>query len=346
MAVSPITSTSSATATVIALIEYLTKPLSKGQYPLATISTLKSTLFSHFAYLLSTGTLAPFTIILSSLTLPPAPILAACMSTGINWVDWINLIADGKGGVLLFVMQGCIRVKVGEQGEAKAVWTDDYEPVDKKVVGISKMSLSNDQSPMTTKLNTLLASVRSRRQPSGEHRPIQVPTLPQINTNNDEGVDVDSDNESTSSAESSVQFAFSSDGETSSTVSSAASSPALIKVDLPCEEEKPYVPPPTKYRPPFRAQTAQTSSRPKLDTSKTTVTRYMYEGGQTSVITGGVMLGSSNATPKKTWKPRTTTPDSPHRPAMRKRSDGRAKILLGPDADADDDWRRRHSARV
>ncbi|EEB90195.1 hypothetical protein MPER_11629, partial [Moniliophthora perniciosa FA553] len=140
---------------------------------------------------------------------------------------------------------------------------------------------------------------------------------------------------------------FSSDGETSSTVSSAASSPAPIKVDLPSEEEKPYIPPPTKYRPPFRPQTAQTSSRPEVDPSKATVTRYMYEGGQTGVITGGVMLGSSSATLRKPRKPKTTAPDSPHRPAMRKRSGGRAKILLGPDADSDDDWRRRRSsARV
>ncbi|ESK84747.1 serine-rich protein [Moniliophthora roreri MCA 2997] len=346
MAVSPITNTSSATATVIALIEYLTQPLARAQYPLATIGMLKSTLFSHFAYLLSTGTLAPFTIILSSRTLPPAPILAACMSTGINWADWIKLVADGKGNLMVFVMQGCIRVNVGDgQGEAKAIWTDDCEPVDLKVVGISKMSLSkidqHEQSPMATKLNALLASVRSRRQLSGELQPIQVPTLPQIATSDDNEADSDSDTESTTS---SARFAFS-DRETASSVSSAATSPVSAKADLPCEEEeKPYLPPPAKYRPPFRAQKNQPPS-PKVEHSKATVTRYMYEGGQTGVITGGVMLGaSSNSSPKKTWK-NTTKPTIPHRPAMSKRSNEKSKVLLGPDADSNCNWRRR-STRV
>ncbi|EEB99236.1 hypothetical protein MPER_01122 [Moniliophthora perniciosa FA553] len=285
---------------------------------------LKSTLFSHLAYVFSTGTLAPFTIILSPRTLPPAPILAACMSTGINWADWIKLMADGNGNVLIFVMQGCIRVGDG-QDEAKAVWTDDCEPADRKVVGISKMSLSkidqHEQSPMAAKLNTLLASVRSRRQLSGELEPIQVPTLPQTDTSDDNEADDDSDTESTTS---SGRFAFS-DPETTSSVSSAATSPVSAKRRPSCEEEeKPCLPPPRQ-----------------VDQSKATVTRYMYEGGQTGVITGGVMLGApSNSGPKKTGKT-TTKPAVPHRP-MGKRSNEKSKVLL---ADSDCNWRRR-STRV
>ncbi|KAK7032424.1 hypothetical protein VNI00_013172 [Paramarasmius palmivorus] len=347
MAVSPITNTTSAAATVIALIEYLTGPLSKAQYSVATVSILRSTLFSHLAYLFATGTLAPFTFILSPHTLPPAPILAACMSSGINWVDWMNLITDGKGNLLVFVMQGCIRVKDG-QNEAKSVWTDDGEALDGgKVVGISKMSLAKEdkdaQSPMANKLNELLASVRARRLSSGEQKPIQVPTLPQLTSTDDVDVDIDSDSESTTSSnDSSVQFAFS-DAESTSSVSSAASSPAPIKVDLPSdEEEKPYVPPPAKYRPPFRAQ----SQRPKVEQPKANVTRYMYQGGQTGVITGGVMLGAGASTPKKTWQPKNAKQDSPHRPAMRKRSAANDRVLLGPDADSDANWRRRRSTRA
>ncbi|KAK7047942.1 hypothetical protein VNI00_006270 [Paramarasmius palmivorus] len=264
--------TATATATVIALIEYLTQPLTNSHYPLTTISILKSTLFTHFAYLFSSGTLAPFTLILSPHTLPPAPILAACMSSGISWVEWMNLITrmsgELNGNVLVFVMQGSIRL--GQE----VVWSADK---------MGPLVKEEAQSPMTSRLNTLLESVRARRQTT---------TAPQF--------DDDSDSDSDSDTESTPSFAFSSD-EDASSVSSAASSPAPtnFKVELPLVHEPVSASP--KYRPPFRART-QNQNQPRnqkqtqTQTKPTpTITRYMYEGGQTGVITGGVMLGASTS---------------------------------------------------
>ncbi|KAK7036541.1 hypothetical protein VNI00_011474 [Paramarasmius palmivorus] len=273
--------TATATATVIALIEYLTQPLTNSSYPLTTISILKSTLFTHFAYLLSStpGTLAPFTLILSPHTLPPAPILAACMSSGISWVEWMNFITRMSGelndNVLVFVMQGSIRL--GQE----VVWSAER---------MSLVAAEEAQSPMTNRLNTLLESVRARRQTTTSPST----TTPQFIDDSDS----DSDTESTPS------FAFSSDDDASS-VSSAASSPAPtnFKVELPLLHEPVGASP--KYRPPFRARTQPQNQRPRKQTQTQTqkqtqekVTRYMYEGGQTGVITGGVMLGGASKSKK------------------------------------------------
>ncbi|KAG7447459.1 uncharacterized protein BT62DRAFT_930471 [Guyanagaster necrorhizus] len=120
------------------------------------------------------------------------------------------------------------------------------------------------------------------------HLPIRVPTLPDLNlSETDADMSCDSDAESTASSS-----CFSSaSSESMTSVSSRGSSKLRSKPYLPRQAQAPVI------------------------EIKRVVTTYLYNGGSTSVATGGVMLG-----------PQATTKKSSPR------------VLLGPD---DDNWRRR-----
>ncbi|THU92107.1 hypothetical protein K435DRAFT_800725 [Dendrothele bispora CBS 962.96] len=213
--------------TVTQLINLLTRPLILT-HPAIQIAHLQLALQANLPSFLPTDTetasISPFTLHLTSHSLPVTPIYAACLSSGISWDSWISALSAGKE-MYVFVMEGCIRV--GVQGrDVVTVWKkDDEELRDEQVPKISKISkgftletqaqtqpsaalttghdyASNTNastltgsapSPMTIKLQAMLDSVRNRKRSSlvaGEPQPIQLPTLPALSP-----VDLSSDNE-------------------------------------------------------------------------------------------------------------------------------------------------------
>ncbi|KAL0569365.1 hypothetical protein V5O48_012600 [Marasmius crinis-equi] len=351
MPVSPISASKALalSATLTQLIEYLTAPL-HASYPASTVMTTKALLQNHFTSLFASGTLAPFSMILTSAFLPPTPILAACVASGgaLTWLDWLRLLSGGKN-LLIFVMEGRLQTRVGDEGELSTVWT---APTDEpsEVLPISKTAMkkeqSNETSPMADKINALLDSVRSRRDATPAPMPIRIPTLlPTTPSSEEDDSDSDSDTDSTAS------FSFSATSSDAETSISSPSTPASAKVGLPDMEPEIVVVVEDDFKPITAHQlSSRPQRRPVVDHSKKDVTRYMYQGGQTGVITGGVMLGGGKA--KKPQQPSTPTPtpkkaappapahDQPRRFSPRlKQTSRKTSVMLGPDND--NNWRRR-----
>ncbi|GAW09017.1 serine-rich protein [Lentinula edodes] len=74
--------------------------------------------------------------------------------------------------------------------------------------------------------------------------------------------------------------------------------------------------------------------------SSTHVNRYKYQGGETGVMTGGVMLGSTTASViRSPFTPLASTPTRPTLARPTKRGTART-LILGPDSSSSLDWRR------
>ncbi|KAF9267143.1 hypothetical protein L218DRAFT_720882 [Marasmius fiardii PR-910] len=348
MPVSPIStsSTLTLTATLTQLIEYLTTPLHTS-HPPSTVVATKAILQNHFFSLIVSGTLAPFTMILSSTFLPPAPILAACIASGgtLVWGDWLRVLSGGQN-VFIFVMDGCLQSRIGDEGDLSTVWSaPSDEPAE--ILSISKTVMKKEQqdgesSPMAEKLNELLNSVRARRE---ELAPIQIPTLLSSPTGSEDESDSESDTDSTAS------FSFSATSSDAETLVSSPATPENGKLGLP--EPEAVIETHDDFKPiPAHRLPSCNQRRPVVDRSKKEVTRYMYQGGQTGVITGGVMLGGGNNGAKsQTNKSRSFVPkkaaassapapvnDQPRRFSPRS-FQKKANVMLCPDND--DNWRRR-----
>ena len=138
---------------------------------------------------------------------------------------------------------------------------------------------------------------------------IRVPTLRPVSP--------DSSSSSCSSSCDESEDGYSSEDSMTSVSSVYSVSPAAV-------ETKPLpTPKPAVYRP--------------RSIPKTTPTTYLYQGGKTNVVTGGVMLGGGNKMPSRD-KP-FTPKEKPYTPPTT--TAWRAKrVLLGPESN--DNWRRRN----
>ncbi|KAJ3730477.1 hypothetical protein C8R42DRAFT_715166 [Lentinula raphanica] len=312
--------TNSALTTLYQLVTYLTQPLIKV-YPSQAVLQLQFYLHANLAsQFLSadTSSLSPFTLLLAPSSLPPAPVYAACLQAGLVWSEWIRAL--GGRAFYVFVMDGHLKVRIGETGDAVTIWsaeTTSNSSTSSMITNLetqsSSASASNDrdsESPMTLKLQAMLDSVRSRALPKNPTRTL--PAFSCINTK-DTTDDSDSDSESdTDSTTSSSLFSETSSVDTMSSVSSTTSSPILkTSILLPSTDKAIYVPrhrlttATTTTTPPVSVSTevADSVSRPlfsrsqrrlaraTVDKAKVDTCRYTYQGGQTLVMTGGVMLG-------------------------------------------------------
>jgi hypothetical protein len=396
---------STSTTALYQLVVYLTRPLTKV-YPAQTVAQLQLFLHTNLASQFLTSdppTLFPFTLLLSPASLPPTPLYAACLQSGITWPQWIRVL--GGQPMSICVMQDNIKVRVGHVGDANAsaitIWSGSDEPT--HIPAISKMSMktqnqlkagSDYSSPMTRKLQAILDSVRSRNASSSaaggagadkqQPKSIALPTLllPTTNhadadtdTDSDDISDSESDTESTSSSSSS-SFSETSSTESMTSLSSSSSSPVSKPSDLPAVPTKKgpvYIPrhrlttrPTTSSSPfsssPSSAITTQQLSRSQrrianatVDTTKVDLCRYTYQGGQTCVMTGGVMLGAvkpklqssalargsgSNTTATTTTTTTTTNANAKRiQPAVLTKKEKKSSVMLGPDSSRN--WRVR-----
>ncbi|KAJ3827344.1 hypothetical protein F5880DRAFT_1503942 [Lentinula raphanica] len=306
--------TNSALTTLYQVVTYLTQPLIKV-YPSQAVLQLQFNLHANLAsQFLSadTSSLSPFTLLLAPSSLPPAPVYAACLQAGLVWSEWIRAL--GGRAFYVFVMDGHLKVRIGETGDAVTIWSAETTNSSNSST-IAKLetqrssSTTNDrdsESPMTLKLQAMLDSVRCRA----------LTKKPSATSTNDSADDSDSDSDSesdTDSTTSSSLFSETSSIDSMSSVSSTTSSPILKTSSLPPKttvstDRAVYVP---RHRftttPPVPTEVADSVSRPLLsrsqrrlaratvDKTKVDTCRYTYQGGQTLVMTGGVMLGGVKA---------------------------------------------------
>jgi len=286
-------STLSLATAVTRVVIFLTEKLISS-YPDYTLiklqSALKDTLTTHYAPYWDAqkpikGS-ARRSMTLSPMCLPPRPIWSACTTANVQWFDWISLLGNKEFD--LFVDPGCIAVRC--QNMVYSVWTaepastaaavSNFVP---RTVGstrtFAQQLIGNDMEE-----DRLLFQVLADEINSGPVRAAPISTRIAIPARSTSPLSVSEHSRcsSRSSSNSSGTSAFSFASDTSSSHTSLSASTSSSKGD---DKQS------------RRERIRQT--RVFVDTSKTEVTP--YDGGKTTVLTGGVMLGggSKAGKPKK-----------------------------------------------
>ncbi|KAJ6480719.1 hypothetical protein C8R47DRAFT_596407 [Mycena vitilis] len=188
----------------------------------------------------------------------------------------------------LFYGPGFVKVRFGGAAVTN-VWSEETQdsivPISRSQAGPS--SLLQQSTGARLRAMLLSARVRKMRREQAAAEPIRIPSLLSDASDSDSESDYASDSDSVSSA-SSKFTSYSLDSLTS-----AGSPPAT-----PAKAAPIALPAVVAYRPPFRRVktvtkpvAARTTVPAPGDRSKKDTTAYLYQGGVTRVMTGGVMLG-------------------------------------------------------
>jgi len=218
---------------------------------------------------------------LSPMCLPPRPIWSACATASVQWFDWISLLGNKEFD--LFVDPGCIAVRcqnmtysvwTAEPASTPAVVTNFEQTIIPTIIPGTAKTLAQQLIGNDLEEDQLLFQVLAAEINSGPVRmapPISTQiVIPARSTSPLSSVSEHSRCSSrSSSSNSSGTSAFSFASDTSSSHTSLSSS--------------------SKGDPKQSRREKIRQSRVFVDTSKTEVTP--YDGGKTTVLTGGVMLG-------------------------------------------------------
>jgi hypothetical protein len=284
-------------------IDFLTRPLILIHAPTKVISlqlVLQSTLTA--AYLPARQNSHPrMTLSLSPASLPPRPIYAACIASGVQWSEWISVL--GGTPFDLVIDPSFVTVIVGDK--TATVW---QAPAPLRAVSSIQASLRATVSSALAraKLRTLAQQLLESDHEDEEAEEIftMISKTTMVSPTPTRGafhitlpVSPPSPDSSRPSSRSSnvSDFSFSSSEESVSSISSASSiastKAAFLAADQIRVQPKPKV-----------ASRCERAPRVYVDNTKKEVTKYSYEGGVSTVLTGGVMLGGKVA-PAKEVKP-------------------------------------------
>ncbi|KAJ6539840.1 hypothetical protein DFH09DRAFT_1368661 [Mycena vulgaris] len=270
------------------VIAFLTRPLIAAFAPDAVAS-------AQLILNASLASLPNATFTLTSTTTPPPAIFAASIGAGIPWAAWLNALGGGCD-VLLFYGPGYVKVRVGD-AQVTDVWSEATQGSVVPISQIKSVPLLQQSTGARLRAMLLSARVRSMRraQQAGE---LSSPTSGSDSDADDSASGSDSESDSDCSTTSSKFTAYSTDSLTSAASSPPTTPPKATFTALPTVPTAPalYRAP----RPTARAPLPKSTSRaPKptraapapIDKSKKDLTAYLYQGGVTRVMTGGVMLG-------------------------------------------------------
>jgi BTG family len=294
-------------ATLSNAISYLMRPLLQS-YPTTTLVKLQLVLEANL-----TAFYAPTWVINDPLRgsgrrclsfspncLPPRPVYAACLAAGVQWFEWIALLGGREFD--FFVDPGSVSVRFGKKGVAPlfTVWSDKVDLVAatkahaadasrlkaqlnaqaevfqvrprKTVAQLILEEDSEEDDELFALLADELSVSSSWKTPIIDHFPVSARSTSPLS-------DI-SDISRSSSASSGISFASSA----TSYASSIRKTPTLAPASSP---NAPTANAPYKMSRRERARQA----RVFIDQTKTDVTP--YDGGKTTVLTGGVMLGGA-----------------------------------------------------
>ncbi|KAF8168290.1 hypothetical protein B0H34DRAFT_54494 [Crassisporium funariophilum] len=216
---------------------------------------------------------------LSPNSLPPRPIWAACAATNVQWFSWIRLLGDTEFD--LFVDPGCVAIRV--ENQIFTVWSDASvaqpvmqtpPPSQQKPITSGKtfaQQIINEDLEEDDHIFTLLADEMSA--PTWMTPILTQFPMPTRSASPLSSISEHSRCSSRSSSSSSSAFSFVS-ADTSSSRTSLSASACSSKGSVDVKQSR-------------RERARQ--ARVFVDTTKTDVTP--YDGGKTTVLTGGVMLG-------------------------------------------------------
>ncbi|KAG0703123.1 hypothetical protein DFH29DRAFT_803969 [Suillus ampliporus] len=265
------TTASSFSVTLAQAIAYLTRPLILT-HPAATIIRLQLVLEANLTALFA-PTWAPKEplrgsgrrcLTLSPTCLPPRAVYAACLASGVQWFDWIAALGGREFD--FFVDPGCISVRFGKGSKLITIWSEELMAValpsnNQMSKTLEQQLLENDR----TEDEELFALIADEVSAPTWMTPVvdRFPAPPR----SESPLSVISTDSCSSYRSSDSGSCFS--ATTASTLSSNSDK-----------------------------QSSQLSRREKarqarvfIDTSKTEITP--YDGGKTTVLTGGVMLGAA-----------------------------------------------------
>ncbi|KAJ7176274.1 hypothetical protein C8R43DRAFT_556494 [Mycena crocata] len=287
---------STSTPSTSHLVSFLTRPLMKSYTP-ATVVALQLALLAALSESAST-----LTLFLSATCPPPAPLQRACLASGIRWADWIRLLSSGLD-CTLFLTPTSVAVRLGTMPR-RVVWSASAsaagQPTSTSFKPLRSVSVSATPTPfngVTRGLRATLASAltrtRTRIGPAAALNPTRIPTLlsasctfapaspsseSEFSSASDDSDDSDSDYAPSDSGRSSTSSSSVYTSASEYSVSSAATSATSLSSVCTAAAMKPAV-----YTAPRPAAPKPTAAAP--------VTRYMYQGGVTQVMSGRVMLG-------------------------------------------------------
>ena len=222
---------------------------------------------------------------LSPMCLPPRPIWSACATANVQWFDWISLLGNKEFD--LFVDPGCIAIRC--QNMVYSVWSAEPAPTAVPVLNLDHtMFIPDTVSSTRTFAQQLIGNDLEEDQSlfqvladeinSGPVRMAPISTQVAIPTRSTSPLSSVSEHSRcssrSSSSNSSGTSAFSFASDTSSSHTSLSASTSSSRGDAKQSRRE-------RIR----------QSRVFVDTSKTEVTP--YDGGKTTVLTGGVMLGGA-----------------------------------------------------
>ncbi|KAF5382927.1 hypothetical protein D9757_006305 [Collybiopsis confluens] len=278
-------STTSLSVTLAHAVSYLTRPLI-AQYSATTIIKLQLVLEANLTALYA-PTWVPKEplrgsgrrcLTLSPECLPPRVIYSACLSAGVQWFDWIALLGGKEFD--FFVDPGCISVRHGRKGfpdcKLITVWADEVPSPTTPTTAIKIQSRTIAQQLMESEYdeeNQIFTMIAEQTKPVIWVAPtLGQLTIPATITRSSSPFSTEScisasssDSRSSSrSSNSSSGFSYSSNSSSDTTVSSAGRQSRRERARL---------------------------AHVFVDKTKTEVTP--YDGGKTTVLTGGTMLGSA-----------------------------------------------------
>ena len=299
-------------------INFLTRPLIFSQDP-DMIHSLQMILRSTLQAVYSTARTSRLVLSLSRSSLPPRPIYAACIASGLQWQEWIALL--GSRDFDLVIDPHSVSVTyVGPNPRTVILWSEPISPV--KRLPLSRLNLQGFQVPISKlgQQSFMQASLKAATLGSALTRANTRTLAQQLESDDKQEADelfamistnaiisptptrekffmdipmnafpsplsspeVISPATSRPSSRSSISSSSSSSFFDTESVTSASSTSSSS--DFLCCPTKPrtaFVPPPP--------------TRVFVDNEKKDVTKYLYQGGVSTVLTGGVMLGGSAA---------------------------------------------------
>ncbi|KAK2462054.1 hypothetical protein APHAL10511_006517 [Amanita phalloides] len=276
---STMASTANLTHTVAHAVAFLIRPLA-GAYPASTLVKLQSILQANLEALCAPtwDVSDPLRhserrcIALSPSCLPPRVIYSACIAAEVQWFDWISLLGGREFDFL--VDPGCVSVKLCKESQALKVWADEV-PTSPQHMHQSKTTAQRLLEADREEEEQLFAMIDDEIRAPSWLTPI-IDRFPMPRSPSRLSTISNHSRCSSRSSNSSSGFSFASGASASATSSfSSASSQSS----------------PRKEFKQSRRERAR-NSRVFVDKSKTDVTP--YDGGKTTVLTGGVMLGGPN----------------------------------------------------
>ncbi|TDL28811.1 hypothetical protein BD410DRAFT_781355 [Rickenella mellea] len=303
---SSVSCSASLAVTLTHAVAYLTQPLVL-RYSAPTIKKLQASLQANLAatYIATWVPTEPLRgsgrrcLTLSPLGHPPRPVYNACQSAQVQWADWMRLL----GGIEfdMFIDPGCVSVRFGNWSAGAVsklvtVWSEELEAIAKakaqaQVEALIMQQLREEEERASKSLAQMLAEEDEEddqvifsmiadevRAPTWMTPLLeQFPAIPSTGT-----VRTHSRSSSRSSIISSSGFSFSSQESIDSASSVASSCKTMSSSAFSPSLEVPA------HKPSRRERARQ--ARVFVDNSKIEVTP--YDGGKTTVLTGGVMLGA------------------------------------------------------